>query len=68
MADFDQAPLTTGNRYPEELIAETNSAAMVVRRTGKAAGRGGAAKSTEWYGFVHLVSRRGSFSKKNKIK
>ena len=47
MADSGQANLTTGNRYPEERISEMNPAAVVVRRTGEAAGRGGAAKSTE---------------------
>ena len=55
MADSGQAILTTGNRYPKECITETNLAVMVVRRTGKAAGRGGAAKSKEWYGLLSLL-------------
>ena len=49
MADSGQAPLTIGNRYHEERIVETNPEAVVARRTGKASGRGGTAKSTEWY-------------------
>ena len=68
MAISGLVALVAGGWDHRERTDETNLMEATGRRTGKAAGRGGAVKSRQRYDQIHLfISQRGSLFTKKKL-